>query len=188
MFRDYRYIENFPGYIISNFGEVFSIKGKKVRQLKTRLRNGYLAIGLSNNGKQISHNIHALVGNAFIGLRTGELTFDHIDRVKLNNRADNIRLATKAEQNDNRAMHKSNTSGFENIHDFIDKRYGYEYYRLQIERNKKTLIRQCYKKSDYTIEDVVKIRDDKIAKYNHEVCLNKVHLELLCITDFVRSV
>tara|TARA_R110000796_G_scaffold240932_1_gene362187 strand:- start:34 stop:597 length:564 start_codon:yes stop_codon:yes gene_type:complete len=187
MYRDYRYIENYPGYIISNFGEVFSIKGKKVRQLKSSPNNnGYLMLTLSKNNKHTTHSIHALVGNAFIGLRTGGLTFDHIDRIKINNRADNIRLATNSEQNLNKAIQKRNKSGFQNICEY--KRNGTEFYKLEIIRNKKLIVDRRFKISDYTIEDVAKIRDDIIAKYNHEVCLNKVHIELLHVRNLVRSV
>tara|TARA_R110000787_G_scaffold260926_1_gene366215 strand:+ start:104 stop:679 length:576 start_codon:yes stop_codon:yes gene_type:complete len=190
LYRDYRYVENYPGYIISNFGEVFSTKREKVIQLKGMADNdGYLRVNLYNKTHK-THRIHILVGNVFVGLRTGELTFDHIDRDRANNRADNIRLATRFEQGINKGLAKNNKLGFKNIIEYIDnrKRVINKYYELSISRNKKRIFRQCYKKSDYTIEDVVKIRDDIIAKYNHEVCLNKVHLELLSITDFVRSV
>ena len=187
LYRDYRYVDGYSGYIVSNFGEIFSTKGKKVIQLKACLRNdGYLNVILCENCKARNYAIHVLVGNAFIGLRTGEFTFDHIDRIRTNNRADNIQLATKSEQSENRGIQKNNKSGFENITNYNHN--GNEYYKLQIDRKKKSLIRQCYKKTDYNIEDVAKIRDDVLAKYNHEVCLNKVHIELLSITDFVRSV
>jgi hypothetical protein len=183
LFRDYRYVDGFPGYIVSNFGEVFSTKKGNVMQLKGRVtRKGYLSVGLykkGDGGKFKTHNIHIAVGNAFIGKRTGELTFDHIDRDKLNNRADNIRLATKTEQTINRDMTKSNKSGFQNIRDYIDKRNGNEFYILEIDRNKKSLIWRKFKKTDYNLEDIVKIRDDTIAKYNHEVLLNKVHIQLI---------
>jgi len=184
MFRDYRFVENYPGYIVSNFGEVFSTKGKKVKHLKGRRDGtGYLSCYLSKKGKQKSHTIHALVGNAFIGLRTGELTFDHIDRVKTNNRADNIRLVTKSEQSINRNIYKNNKSGLENISNY--KLNGCEYYILEIVRNKKRIFRRSLNKTKYTLEDVVKMRDDLLAKYNHEVLLNKVHIELSNIRYFV---
>tara|TARA_R110000796_G_scaffold7600_2_gene25900 strand:- start:476 stop:1003 length:528 start_codon:yes stop_codon:yes gene_type:complete len=165
---------------VSNFGEVFSTKRDKVRQLKgCANKEGYLNVGLCDNNKPITHTIHALVGNAFIGLRTGGLSFDHIDRDKLNNRADNIQLATKTEQNINRDIGKNNKSGEKNIGNRFDKSNGNEFYILQIERNKKPLIRREFKKTDYNLEDVVKFRDDTIAKYDHTVLLNKVHIEMI---------
>ena len=188
MFRDYRYVENYPGYIISNFGEVFSTKRGSGKQLKANPRNGYLSIGLYKNGKGKNHTIHALVGNAFIGLRNGEITFDHIDRDKLNNRADNIRLATKLEQNINQGMYNTNKSGLKNIFEIIDKRSGYVYYILKIERGGKKITNRSLNKTKYTLDDVVKMRDDLLAKYNHNVLLNKVHIELSRVKYLVRSV
>ena len=183
MFRDYRYVENYLGYIISNFGEVFSTKRGNVKQLKSKLYNkGYLMLTLSKNNKKTTHSIHALVGNAFIGLRTGGLTFDHIDINKLNNRADNIRLATKSEQSIHRGMPKNNKTGEKHISQIK------KYYKLEITRNKKTIVHSNFRIDKYKIEDVVKIRDDILAKYNHEVLLNKVHIELSGVRDFIRSI
>ena len=60
------------------------------------------------------------------------------------------------------------------------KKYNiYECYDLQIQKNKKTLIEKKFNKKKYTLEDIVKIRDDIIAKYDHTVLLNKVHIQLL---------
>ena len=183
MFRDYRYVDGFPGYIVSNFGEVFSTKRKKVIQLKGTVDTfGYLRVTLSKNKKQNIHKIHALVGNAFIGLRTGGLTFDHIDINKLNNRADNIRLATKSEQSIHRGMPKNNKTGEKHISQIK------KYYKLEITRNKKTIVHSNFRIDKYKIEDVVKIRDDILAKYNHNVLLNKVHIELSGVKYLVRSV
>ena len=73
--------------------------------------NGYLQLGLLKNGKRKTSKVHVLVGEAFIGLRTGEMTYDHIDRNNQNNRSDNLRLATKSEQGQNRNLLKNNKLG-----------------------------------------------------------------------------
>ena len=100
LYRDYRRIPGYEHYVISNYGEVFSLKRKgviKTIQLKSFPNpDGYLLVCLSKDGKVKTTRIHVLVGKAFVGERTGELTFDHIDRDKTNNSADNIRLATKS--------------------------------------------------------------------------------------------
>ena len=83
-------------YEVSNFGTIKSITkvNKKERILKGYPDgNGYLQVKIS--GKHIT--IHKLVAIAFIGERPEGLDIDHIDRNKLNNRADNLRYCTSSE-------------------------------------------------------------------------------------------
>jgi len=90
LYRDYRRVEGFEDYIISNYGEVFSTKswhGKESREMKYCVQNnGYLQVNLWNNNISKKFTVHSLVGNAFIGKRINGLTFDHIDRNRTNNR------------------------------------------------------------------------------------------------------
>ena len=167
MLRDYRRVDGHPDYIISNVGEVWSLKCGKVKLMKTNPNTqGYLQVGLCEKGKRTTHHIHALVGIHFIGLRTGSLTYDHIDTNKLNNNADNIRLATKSEQVENRNMQKNNKLGFKNISKEVNN--GYEYYIIAITRNGK-LVRKLFRKDKYSLEQVVEERDkilDSFAALN----------------------
>ena len=166
MYRDYRRVQGYPDYIISNYGEVYSTfkYGTCWRELKPNIdKYGYKKVVLCNNGIRKDATIHALVGNAFVGLREGELTFDHEDQNKLNNRADNIRLATKSEQTINQKINKSNTSGEKYISTHFKP--GYEYYHIQIKRNGKHVFRKSLNKKKYTIEDAKKLRDDFLLTY-----------------------
>ena len=103
MFLDYRRIENYPDYVISNYGVVYSIKYSRSRELKTHLhKEGYKCVGLYRNKTHKTVSVHSLVGDAFVGKREGELTFDHIDRNRSNNDLSNLRWATRSEQAFNR--------------------------------------------------------------------------------------
>ena len=158
LYLDYRRVEGHPDYIISNYGDVWSLKFGKVRLLKPAPDSkGYLTVMLSKNGKVTTRPIHALVGIHFIGLRTGEMTYDHIDRNNLNNNADNLRLATKSEQSINRKVRKDNKFGFKNISEIVI--HGYEYYIIKITRNGKTVVNKSFRKDKFTIEEVVAERD-----------------------------
>ena len=158
MYYDYRRIENYPDYIVSNYGEVYSLKRGRVRELKSfkigKSHSQYLAVEL----KKKTFTIHVLVGNAFIGKREGEMTFDHIDRNKLNNRADNIRLATKSEQAINKNLGKNNSSGHKNI------RTTYQdnncYWHVDIRRNKKRVFQKRLNKKKFSLDDAIKVRDE----------------------------
>ena len=155
LYRDYRRIGN--NYIISNYGEVFSIFGKKVRELKSQDNtNGYLKLRVGDRHDYV----HALVGEAFIGKRTGLLTYDHIDRNRMNNRADNIRLATPQQQAINKKMRRDNTSGAVGIYTAKKK-----YWLLEICRDGENFC-QYFKKENYTLEEVKMMRDDIIAEYD----------------------
>ena len=86
MYIDYRYIDGYDeDYIISNYGDIISLKRKKPRLLKPNITQHYKKLDLCKNGKTKTWAVHVLVGNAFIGKRINGLTFDHIDRVKTNN-------------------------------------------------------------------------------------------------------
>ena len=164
MLRDYRRVEGFEDYIISNVGEVWSLKCGKVRLMKpSQHRKGYLQVVLYKNGKQKTHRIHILVGIAFVGLRTGSLTYDHKDVNNQNNRADNIRLATKSQQSQNQNLRKDNKLGFKNISEQVNKS-GYEYYKIEIKRNGK-MVNKYFRKDKYSLEQVVEERDKMLNSF-----------------------
>jgi len=172
LYRDYRRIEGYEdSYIISNYGEVFSLKRKwvtKTIQLKqTTLKIGYKAVALHAGGKQNTTYVHALVGNHFVGERTGNLSFDHIDRNRINNRADNIRLATPSEQILNQSIRKDNKLREKNI-TYNKYKTGQEYYILTITRNKKLLIFKQYNLKKYTLDYVIKVRDEFLNRLPQE--------------------
>ena len=164
MFRDYRRIEGYEDYIISNYGEVYSLKRGMVRDMKQHVgTHGYMQCRLSTNARAKTLRVHVLVGNHFIGKRQGELTFDHIDINRVNNRADNIRLATKSEQRINTKINKNSKTGERNIRNHTDTRpdrNGNEYWKIEIRRNKKIVFNKCLNKKKFSLEDAVKVRDD----------------------------
>tara|TARA_R110000772_G_C13037534_1_gene412531 strand:+ start:89 stop:589 length:501 start_codon:yes stop_codon:yes gene_type:complete len=161
----YKWVEGFDKkYIISNYGDVISLKYKKPRIMKTCLAGrGYQYVSLFKNGKRKSFLVHAIVGNAFVGKRINQLTFDHIDICKTNNRADNIRLATKSEQMVNQKIRCNNKSGETNID--IHSKGNNTYYRIRINRHCKFVFKKTLNIKDYTMADAIKIRDDFLKTY-----------------------
>ena len=159
LYLDYRRVDGHPDYIISNIGEVWSIKfGKVILMKPSTVAGGYLGIILFKNGKRTFYAIHVLVGIHFIGLRTGTLTYDHIDTNNQNNRADNLRLATKCEQAENRKVRKDNKLGIKHITEAVNKS-GNEYYTIGIKRNRKLVINKSFRKDKFNIEHVIEERD-----------------------------
>ena len=162
MYSDYRFVDGYDEkYIINNYGQVISLKRKNPRILKQNFDSSrYKSVGLYKNGKIKCINVHVLVGNAFVGKRIDSLSFDHIDRVRTNNRADNIRLATKTEQNINQNRMKNNTTGQTNIG--IVRKGKRTYYNIKIERKRKVVIDKCLNIKKYTMDDAIKFRDEQL--------------------------
>ena len=83
-------------YLVSNFGNVKSIKTQKI--LKPSIdKKGYLRVYLSKKSIQKTIRIHILVAQSFLNHKNDgslNLVVDHKDNNKLNNNSDNIQIIT----------------------------------------------------------------------------------------------
>ena len=161
----YKWVKGYEGlYIVNNYGSVISLCKKKPKIMNQPANSsGYLQISLcKKNYPKKSIKVHVLVGNTFIGERIDDLTFDHIDRVRGNNRADNLRLATQQEQAVNRGLRKDNKLGVKNIRKVVHS--GKEYYRIQINRNGETVVDRSLRTDKYTLEQIIQERDKELLK------------------------
>lgn len=94
-------IPDYEDYLISDHGNVYNIKSN--RFCKASLNQcGYYAVSLFKEGTLHSKLLHQLIGIAFIPNPDNKLTVDHINRVRTDNRIENLRWATQLEQNQNR--------------------------------------------------------------------------------------
>lgn len=94
-------LPDFPGYYISSHGR---IKNKFKRMLNPGIESsGYINPVLMNkDGKKIKLRLHILVAKIFIPNPENKPIVDHINRVKHDNRVDNLRWATPSENCKNR--------------------------------------------------------------------------------------
>ena len=69
----------------------------------------------SEDGKRVTRRLHILIAQHFIGERPEGMTVDHINRMTLDNRIENLRYATQTEQNINQGISKRNTSGVKGV-------------------------------------------------------------------------
>lgn len=72
-----------------------SFKGSKLAQTKTK--TGYLEVAAQKNGKRIKHLVHRLVGMAFVPGFAEDLTINHINGVKTDNRVENLEWVSLAD-------------------------------------------------------------------------------------------
>ena len=91
-------IRDFPDYLISNWGRVYSTKTDTI--LKSRPSGwGYLQVMLSKNNRQSTKSIHILVAEAFVPGWAPELEPNHKDGNKSNNHESNFEWLTKSGNN-----------------------------------------------------------------------------------------
>lgn len=124
-------IPGFPGYSISNYGEVYSswsraagVNGRSgrgavivnsLRRIKPIPASGRWVVGLSRDGRRHVIRIHILVLNAFIGACPSGMEACHFpDRNTGNNRLDNLRWDTKASNQADKVFHGTSNRGERN--------------------------------------------------------------------------
>ncbi|CAM0103815.1 HNH endonuclease [Vibrio phage 526E57-1] len=112
----------FEGWTYNDKGDLFRPNGK----LCSRNPNsdGYLAVKLDYKSF-LQHRIVFFLHNGYWPTEV-----DHKDRDKLNNAPNNLRDATRSEQNHNKCMYKNNTSGVKGV--AFDKRRGKWYAQLKV--------------------------------------------------------
>lgn len=93
-------IKGFEDYLITNTGRVYSLKSKKYLK-PYKDKDGYVIVSLYKNGKSNKNKVHRLVAEAFIENSDNKPAVDHINRVRDDNRVQNLRWVTIKENNQN---------------------------------------------------------------------------------------
>ena len=96
MKEQWKEIENYEDYVISDQGRVFSYK-RSIFLKPGKDTCGYLQVDLHKNGVRKSQKVHRLVASAFIPNPENKRTINHIDGVKINNFVSNLEWATDKE-------------------------------------------------------------------------------------------
>ena len=100
MQEEWKLIEDYPNYMISNLGNVRNINYRntgKQTSLKGSTYNGYVHIALRKNNKSKIFLLHRLVAEAFIPNIENKPCINHIDCNRENNKAENLEWCTQQE-------------------------------------------------------------------------------------------
>jgi len=102
MEEKWKKIEGFPGYSISNRGRVISyLKNREILMKFIKCKKGYLRVKLWEKGTAKMFAVHQLVIKHFGPEQPPNTTPDHINRMRDDNRIENLRWATPEEQKEN---------------------------------------------------------------------------------------
>jgi len=108
-------IKDYETYSVSTFGRFRNDKTNKILKV-FKNTDGSFGISLSNNGTKKRLQIHRLVALAFIENPENKEYVDHIDNNQSDNSVENLRWATRQENNRNTRIPSTNTSGVKGVH------------------------------------------------------------------------
>ena len=105
IWKDIKGYEGF--YQVSNMGRVKNIKGK-IRKSRI-IKSGYVIIDLNKNCHKKTYYVHRLVAETFIPNTENKPEVDHINTDKTDNRVENLRWATRKDNQNNPLTRKRNS-------------------------------------------------------------------------------
>jgi len=108
-------IIDYPNYLIYEDGRVFSKKRNIFLKIQTMTQTGYLYVNFRKGGKRKNFTIHRLLAIHYIPNPENKPYVDHINRIRDDNRIENLRWVTSSENNQNTRKSKNNKSGHKYI-------------------------------------------------------------------------
>ena len=103
-------IKDHPNYLIYPDGRVWS-KYMKIFRKSVKDKDGYRYLGINGKLKKI----HRLVAEHYIPNPDNLPEVDHINRIRNDNRVENLRWVSRRENMNNKCKYKTNKSGHTNI-------------------------------------------------------------------------
>ena len=114
MQEEWKHIQEYPNFEVSNHGRVRNIEKDKVIS-NSRNKHGYYTVHLAKDGIQKTHNLHSLVARYFVPNPFRLIVVDHIDRNRLNNMYSNLRFCTQQQNARNISSRVGGTSCYKGV-------------------------------------------------------------------------
>lgn len=113
--EQWKIIDDFFDYEVSDYGRVRSLKNGKLRLIKGIITAyGYVQVSFSNNGKVKNVKVHRLVLTAFVGPCPNNMEGCHNDGNRQNNKLQNLRWASSRDNEADKIKHCTDNSGTRN--------------------------------------------------------------------------
>tara|TARA_R110001632_G_scaffold155972_1_gene274272 strand:- start:246 stop:695 length:450 start_codon:yes stop_codon:yes gene_type:complete len=145
-------IEGYENYLIFEDGMI--INSKTGREMKPFMNtSGYCAIGLTKNLKETKFLVSRLVAKAYIPNPENKLEVDHINRIRNDNRVENLRWTSHIENMQNLSLYKTNTTGEKNIRKTKKGKYRFE----------KIIYKKTFSKCFHTLQEAIIFRDNYLS-------------------------
>ena len=100
-------IPGYDGYYADNLGNIYNAKGHKL--IASVGSDGYLRLFPYRNGKRTNVSVHRLIALSFHGYPQDGCVVQHINGDKLDNRAENLKWGTPAENREDMIFHGTNS-------------------------------------------------------------------------------
>lgn len=112
---EWRFVLGNKNYMVSNRGEVRNCKFDRPRKPQSA-NNGYVRVGIHQNGLMQPHSVHRLVLDAFVGPAPEGMECMHLNGVRSDNRLENLRWGTRKENHSHKKIHGTYQIGEKNPH------------------------------------------------------------------------
>jgi len=156
-------IQGFPNYLIYEDGRVWSKNSGRFLKYGTDTHNYHMVI-LRHNGKSHNKKIHRLIGEHYIPNPKNLKCIDHINRIRTDNRIENLRWVSYQDNSRNSSFCHSNT-GHQGV-SYIPKRDRY--------RASYTIDRKTYCKYYKNLEDAIAWRKEMVDNHYNRPNPHKV--------------
>ncbi len=159
-------IPKFPNYTITKDGKVFSKLSNKYLKPNPPTKHWkyeryvlYYAVQ-----KKTEQGTHQLLAQTYIPNPDNLPIVDHIDKDPTNNSLENLRWRDKSGNCVNKRIRCK--LGYRHISEL----HNHTYYQIGIRRNHKFIFSKTYRQDKYTLEEVVKIRNEEVyPMFNIEI-------------------
>lgn len=96
------------------------------------MKIGYVGVSISVNKKSVPSYAHRIIWEMHNGPIPEGMVMDHINRVKTDNRIENLRMCTESENNRNKAPRPNTVSGYPGVSKRTDARRTHKKWRARI--------------------------------------------------------